>query len=188
MKRIRIKPEKHAVPLPERSGQPDGTARDGNRFGRIHAWSFHLCGKPEIAWAGGTIAVWTDSSGGWFHPVSPSADTDGKVHCRFRLWRVFTGQVAGNRTERSRIFLRDRYRFLERDISTVPVQQRQSWLMAVSIQHILSKVLRAGLSFIYAGKKRAGRKIFACREKGTGVRFARLAGYPVFSLPFRRHE
>ena len=98
--------------MPERSGQLDGTAGDGNRFGRIHAWGFHLCGKPEIAWAGGTIAVWTDSSGGWFHPVSPSADTDGKVHCRFRLWRVFTGQVAGNRTERSRIFLQNRYRFL----------------------------------------------------------------------------
>lgn len=46
----------------------------------------------------------------------------------------------------------------------------------------------ASRSFIYAGKKRAGRKISACREKGSGVRFARLAGYPVFSLPFRRHE
>ncbi|WAV88394.1 hypothetical protein NB647_05660 [Oxalobacter aliiformigenes] len=64
--------------------------------------------------------------------------------------------------------------FWERDISTVPVQQRQSWLMAVSIQHILSKVLRAGLSFIYAGKKRAGRKIF--RMQG---RKAPACGLPV---------
>ena len=77
--------------MPERSGQPDGTAGDGNRFGRIHAWGFHLCGKPEIAWAGGTIAVWTDSSGGWFHPVSPSADTDGKVPLPFPFMAGFHG-------------------------------------------------------------------------------------------------
>ncbi len=47
----------------------------------------------------------------------------------------------------------------------------------------------AGRSFIHICRKEAGRtEISACREKGTGVRFARLAGYPVFSLPFRRHE
>ena len=56
--------------------------------------------------------------------------------------------------------------FWERDISTVPVQQRQSWLMAVSIQHILSKVLQAILSYM---RERSGpdEKYSACREKGT---------------------
>ena len=73
---------------------------------------------------GGMIAVWTDSSGRRFHPVSPSADTDGKVHCRFRLWRVFTGQVAGNRTEAHSTGTDTG--LLEQDISTVPARQRQS--------------------------------------------------------------
>lgn len=68
-------------------------------LGESHAWGFHLCGKPEIAWAGGRLPCGRILPAGGFHPVSPSADTDGKVHCRFRLWRVFTGQVAGNRME-----------------------------------------------------------------------------------------